>query len=49
MLFRSGELAARAEQQVAEMKELRHELEKFKSEASLGEAQIGRASCRERV
>ena len=33
-----GELAAKAEQQAAEMKELRHELEKFKSEASLGEA-----------
>ena len=33
-----GELAAKAEQQVAEMKELRHALEKFKSEASLNEA-----------
>ena len=33
-----GELAAKAEQQAAEMKELRHELEKFKSDASLGEA-----------
>ena len=33
-----GELAAKAEQQVAEMKELRHALEKFKAEASLNEA-----------
>ncbi len=33
-----GELAAKAEQQAAEMKELRHELEKIKAEASLGEA-----------
>ena len=33
-----GDLAAKAEQQVSEMKELRHALEKFKAEASLGEA-----------
>ena len=33
-----GDLAAKAEQQVNEMKELRHALEKFKAEASLGEA-----------
>ena len=33
-----GELAAKAEQQVAELKELRHALEKFQVEASLGEA-----------
>ncbi len=33
-----GELAAKAEQQIAEMKELRHMVEKFKAEASLGEA-----------
>ncbi len=33
-----GELAAKAEQQVGEMKELRHTLDKFKAEASLGEA-----------
>ncbi|WP_455581338.1 alanine--tRNA ligase [Dysosmobacter sp.] len=33
-----GELAAKAEQQVAELKELRHTLEKFQVEASLGEA-----------
>jgi alanyl-tRNA synthetase len=33
-----GELVARAEQQMTEMKALRHELDKFKAEASLGEA-----------
>ncbi|QNL45638.1 alanine--tRNA ligase [Oscillibacter hominis] len=33
-----GELAAKAEQQMTEMKELRHSLDKFKAEASLGEA-----------
>ncbi len=33
-----GELAAKAEQQVAELKGLRHDLEKFRAEASLGEA-----------
>ena len=33
-----GELAAKAEQQMNEMKELRHNLEKFQAEASLGEA-----------
>ena len=33
-----GELAAKAEQQMAEMKEMRHMVEKFQAEASLGEA-----------
>jgi len=33
-----GDLAAKAEQQVAEIKELRQALDKFKAEASLGEA-----------
>ena len=33
-----GELAAKVEQQISEVKSLRHELEKFQAEASLGEA-----------
>ena len=33
-----GDLAGKAEQQLSEAKSLRHELEKFKAEASLGEA-----------
>ncbi|MEA5142089.1 MAG: alanine--tRNA ligase [Oscillibacter sp.] len=33
-----GELAAKAEQQINEIKEMRHSLEKFQAEASLGEA-----------
>ena len=34
-----GELAAKAEQQMSELKETRHALEKFQAQASLGEAQ----------
>jgi len=33
-----GELAAKAEQQINEIREMRHSLEKFQAEASLGEA-----------
>ena len=42
-----GELAAKAEQQMADMKELRHALEKFKSEASLNEARQFRTAAKE--
>ena len=42
-----GELAAKAEQQMSEMKALRHELDKFKAEASLGEARQFLAAAKE--
>ena len=42
-----GELAAKAEQQMSEMKTLRHELDKFKAEASLGEARQFLAAAKE--
>ena len=42
-----GELAAKAEQQINEMKELRHAVDKFKAEASLGEARQFLMSAKE--
>jgi alanyl-tRNA synthetase len=42
-----GEIEDRAEQQVAELKELRHAIEKFKQEASLGEARQFLMSAKE--
>ena len=41
-----GELENRLEQQMNEMKDLRHELEKFKEQASLGEARSFLASAK---
>ena len=42
-----GELAAKAEQQINELRELRHAVDKFKAEASLGEARQFLMSAKE--